>query len=107
LLRAMDVTVWGPPHALGLIRHRLEDHDMGPDSCDLRPAQPGAAYRVGDFEIEPIRVAHSIIEASALRISTTAGTIVHTGDFNFDADPPDGEPTDEARIAQIAKEGVM
>src|SRR2546430_1806514 len=53
-----------------------------------------------------IRVAHSIVDASALAISTHAGTVLHTGDFNFDPDPPDGEPTDEARLGAIAREGV-
>jgi ribonuclease J len=106
LLRAMDVPVWAPPHALGLVRHRLRDHGEDPDEYDLRVAQVGVAVPVGTFGVEPIRVAHSIVDASALAISTDAGTLLHTGDFNFDPDPPDGEPTDEARLAAIAKEGV-
>jgi ribonuclease J len=106
LLDRMDVPVWGPPHALGLVRHRLEEHDFRANDCDLRVAQPGSTYSVGGFEVEPVRVAHSIVEASALRIGTDAGTIVHTGDFNFDDDPPDGEPTDEVRLAALAREGV-
>jgi ribonuclease J len=105
-LRAVGVPVWGPPHAMGLVRHRLLDHGEQPDDYDLRLAHAGARYEVGSFDVEPIRVAHSIVEASALRISTAAGTILHTGDFNFDPDPPDGEPTDEARLAAIAKDGV-
>jgi ribonuclease J len=53
-----------------------------------------------------VRVTHSIVEATALRVATAAGTLLHTGDFNLDADPPDGEPTDEARLARIGDEGV-
>jgi ribonuclease J len=106
LLSRMDVPVWGPPHAIGLVRHRLDEHDFGAEECDLRIATPGTRYEVGGFDVEPIRVAHSIVEASALCIGTGAGTLVHTGDFNFDPDPPDGEPTDEARLASLAKEGV-
>src|SRR4029079_17792994 len=98
--------VWGPAHALGLVRKRLSEHEFGSDECDLRLAVPKTVYEVGSFRIEPVRVAHSIVEASALRIETRAGTIVHTGDFDFDADPPDGEPTDEARLSEIAEEGV-
>jgi ribonuclease J len=106
LLDHMDVPVWGPAHALGLIRHRLTEHHFRREDCDLRLAGPGTTYAVGGFEVEPIRVAHSIVEASALRIGTDAGTIIHTGDFNFDEDPPDGEPTDEARLVDIGREGV-
>jgi ribonuclease J len=105
-LRAVDAPVWAPPHALGLIRHRLLDHGEKPDEYDLRVAHAGTSFSVGTFDVEPVRVAHSIVDASALRIATSAGTLLHTGDFNFDPDPPDGEPTDEARLAAIAKDGV-
>lgn len=107
LLSAIEVPVWGPAHALGLVRKRLSEHDFKPKDCDLRLAVPRTAYAVGGFEVEPVRVAHSIVEASALRITTEVGTIVHTGDFDFDEDPPDGEPTDEERLGEIAEEGVL
>jgi ribonuclease J len=106
LLAELDVPVWGPPHALAVARRRLLEHEFAPADLDLRPARPGETISVGSFEIEPVRVTHSIVEASALRIATAGGTLLHTGDFNLDADPPDGEPTDEARLARIGDEGV-
>ncbi len=106
LLPQLDVPVWGPPHALGLVRRRLAEHDFRPGDVPFHVAVAGEHYQVGPFEVEPVRVAHSIVEASALRISTAAGTIVHSGDFNFDPDPPDGEPTDEARLRAIGDAGV-
>jgi ribonuclease J len=106
LLAELDVPVWGPPHALGVARKRLQEHKFGPTELDLRAAEPGQKYEVGPFVIEPVRVAHSIVEASALSVRARVGTIVHTGDFNFDPDPPDGEPTDEARLRAMGDEGV-
>lgn len=106
LLREIDVPVYGPPHALGLAERRLSEHDFGPDDLDLRVATPGDRYSVGPFQVEPVRVAHSIVEASALGIWTRAGLILHSGDFNFDPDPPDGEPTDEGRLRALGDEGV-
>jgi ribonuclease J len=106
LLEELDVPVWGPPHALGMARRRLSQHDYGPGDVDFRVAQPGETHTVGPFSIEPVRVAHSIVEASALRIGTAAGAVVHTGDFNFDPEPPDGEPTDSARLGAIGDDGV-
>jgi ribonuclease J len=106
LLGELEVPIWGPPHALGLARRRLLEHDFSPSELDLCEAVAGRTYEVGPFVVEPVRVAHSIVEASALRIATAAGTVLHTGDFNLDPDPPDGEPTDEARLAAIGDAGV-
>lgn len=106
LLAELELPVWGPPHALGMARKRLNEHGFGPNEIDFRVATPGQSYSVGPFEVEPVRVAHSIVEASALAIRTSAGVIFHSGDFNFDPDPPDGEPTDEARIRELGDAGI-
>ena len=106
LLSELELPVYGPPHALGVAKRRLDDHGFGPSELDLRQAHAGQVYKLGPFEIEPIRVTHSIVEASALCIRTRAGTIVHSGDFNFDEDPPDGEPSDEERLMALGDEGV-
>ncbi len=106
LLNELDVPVWGPPHALGLVKRRLAEHDFGPHEVDLRVASAGESYEVGSFRVDPVRVAHSIVEATALAIQTNAGCVVHSGDFNFDPDPPDGEPTDEAALEAIGDRGV-
>ena len=106
LLSEIEVPVWGSPHALGMARRRLYEQGFSPQELDLRVATPGQGYVVGPFEIEPVRVAHSIVEACALSIRTSVGQLFHTGDFNFDPDPPDGEPTDERRIRELGDSGV-
>ncbi|MEI9947560.1 MAG: ribonuclease J [Pseudomonadota bacterium] len=106
LLSELELPVWGPPHALEIAKRRLLEHQFAPAELDLREAHAGREYRVGPFTIEPVRVAHSIIEASALHMRTAAGSVLHTGDFNFDPDPPDGEPTDEARLTELGDQGI-
>jgi ribonuclease J len=106
LLAEIDAPVWGPPHALGLVRRKLAEYDFELDELDLLRADAGRTYEVGPFVVEPVRVAHSIVEATALRIATRAGTILHTGDFNLDPNPPDGEPTDERRLSVLGAGGV-
>lgn len=108
LLSRFPVPVWGPAHALTMarrrVRERLPEGSVGP--LDFREVKPGSEVAVGPFVVEPIRVAHSIVEATALKIETAAGTVLHTGDFNFDPDPADGEPTDEKRLEEIGRAGV-
>jgi ribonuclease J len=106
LLDALDIPIWGPPHALAVVKRRLSEHGYSPEDVVLHEAHPRRRYQVGSFEVEPIRVAHSIIEASALAVRTAAGLVLHTGDFNFDPAPPDGEPTDEARLLALGDEGI-
>jgi ribonuclease J len=106
LLGAADVPVYGPPHALELCRSRLAEHGFDEGELDLITVKPGAPFEVGPFAVEPIRVTHSITDATALAIRTAAGLIVHTGDFKLDPSPPDGELTDELRLMELGEEGV-
>jgi ribonuclease J len=105
LLARVSVPVWGPPTTLELVRDRLEEHGLQ-DEVDLRPTSPGARFTAGPFDIEPVRVTHSIADATALAIRTAAGLVVHTGDFKLDPAPVDGELTDEARLTALGDEGV-
>lgn len=107
LLTEMALPVWGPPHALQMAKRRLLEHRFSAAELDFREAVAGLEYQVGPFTIEPVRVAHSIVEASALHMRTAIGSILHTGDFNFDPDPPDGEPTDEARLTELGDQGIQ
>jgi ribonuclease J len=106
LLGALDVPVFGPPHALELSRQRLAEQGFDVGELDLVTVQPGVSFEVGPFGFEPIRVTHSIADATALAIRTAAGTVIHTGDFKLDPTPPDGELTDELRLMELGEEGV-
>ncbi len=105
LLREHDVPVWAPPYALGLIRERLAEHEVLAHAR-LFATHPGSAFDVGSFRVEPIRVTHSIADATALAITTDAGMVLHTGDFKFDEDPPDGETFDTERLRALGDAGV-
>jgi len=106
LLDALRVPIWGPRHALSLVRHRLEEHDGLADDCDFFEMRPRERFHVGSFSLEPLRVTHSITEATALAIDTQAGLVVHTGDFKLDERPTDGETTDLERLGELGDAGV-
>lgn len=104
-LRRFDAPVFGPAYALSLVRERAAEHEVLAHA-DLRCVKPRGAERVGPFEVEPVRVTHSIADATALAIRTEAGLVVHTGDFKFDDAPPDGELFDVERFGELGREGV-
>jgi ribonuclease J len=105
ILRRYDVPIWAPPYALGLVRERLGEHEVL-GHARLRETRPRTPFTCGSFGIEPIRVTHSIADATALAITTDAGTIVHSGDFKFDDAPPDGETFDTERLSELGDQGV-
>ena len=63
--------------------------------------------KLPNFDLEFLRVAHSVPEAQAVAIRTRHGIVVHTGDWKLDPDPLIGEPTDEAAFARLGEEGVL
>ncbi|HSC88620.1 MAG TPA: ribonuclease J [Polyangiaceae bacterium] len=106
LLRELDQppVIYGPAHACVLMKQRLAEHEL--DDVEMVEVSPGHTYQVGPFRIEPIAVAHSIIDATALCIETRAGRIIHTGDFDIDHSQPAGHVTDGHRFAELGREGV-
>ena len=69
--------------------------------------RPRERVTVGPFEIEFIRVTHSIPDCVALAIHTPVGVVVHTGDFKIDQTPIDGQHFDVHRFAQLGAAGVL
>jgi ribonuclease J len=73
----------------------------------LHVVAPGAAFALPPFNLQFLRVAHSIPEAQSLVIRTPAGVVLHTGDWKLDPEPLIGPRTDEAAFAALGDEGVL
>jgi ribonuclease J len=106
LLREFNVPVYGAPFTLGLLRDKLDEHDLLSET-DLIEIRPRESWKIGPFSIEGIHVTHSIVDAMALAITTPLGTIIHTGDFKLDQTPIDGRRSDLARFAEWGDRGVL
>lgn len=59
------------------------------------------------FEIEILRINHSIPDCFSIIIHTPLGVVVHTGDFKIDYSPVNDKPADINRIAQLGGKGVL
>jgi ribonuclease J len=106
LLRETRVPIYGTPLTLALVGEKLREHGLL-ETADLRVMKPRVVFDVGPFRVEPIRVTHSIVDGMGLAVGTPAGTIVFTGDFKLDPTPLDGEPSDDARFAELGAAGVL
>src|SRR3954466_9095587 len=98
--------VFGTPLTLAFIEPKLREHGLD-GAHRLVPVRPRDRVTVGPFEIEFIRVTHSMPDCVALAIHTPVGVVVHTGDFKIDQTPIDGEHFDVHRFAELGAAGVL
>ena len=107
LLKQINIPVYAPKLAMGLIRNKLEEHRILRSSKLIEVTQ-GQKIKFGKyFEVEFIRSTHSIPDSVMLAITTPVGTILHTGDFKVDFTPIDGKIMDLGRIAELGNEGIL
>ena len=106
LLREFKVPVFGTKFTLGMVRHKLEEHGLLPD-VHLMEIRPGATLHLGPFDIEFIRVAHSVVDGVGIALKTPVGLIVHTGDFKIGHSGVEGMDTDLNRFARLGEQGVL
>ena len=98
-----DIPLVGSALTLALIEAKLKEHRIQPYSLTVRE---GGREKFGPFDLEFIAVNHSIPDALAVAIRTSAGTVLHTGDFKMDQLPLDGRVTDLRAFARLGEEGV-
>ena len=79
-LKQLNVPVYATRLTLGLIENKLREHGLY-GKVKLVQIAPQETIKLGCFEVEFIRVNHSIPDAVALAIHTPAGVIIQTGDF--------------------------
>lgn len=106
-LRQINVPVYGTRLTIGLIEHKLKEHNLL-SKVKLVRVKAGDTLKAGvNFSVEFIRTNHSIADSVALAIKTPLGYIVHMGDFKIDTTPIVGDMIDLARLGELGNEGVL
>lgn len=107
IMPQISAPIYAPKLTCGLIEAKASEHPhlkhlklnvIDPDKDKLK---------LGVFEIEWFRVAHSIPDAVGIILNTPAGRVVYTGDFRFDHSPVDGKKTDISKLSRLGDEGVL
>ncbi|GGU37345.1 ribonuclease J [Lentzea flava] len=98
-----DVPVVGSRFTLALLAAKCREHRQNPQLVEVREGQRSS---FGPFELEFFAVNHSIPDALAIAIRTSAGLVLHTGDIKLDQLPLDGRLTDLAGFSRLGDEGV-
>ncbi|WP_127793146.1 ribonuclease J [Agromyces sp. LHK192] len=98
-----DIPLIGSTLTLALVEAKLKEHRIQPYSLTVAEGQ---REQLGPFGLEFVAVNHSIPDALAVAIKTSAGTVLATGDFKMDQLPLDDRLTDLREFARLGKEGV-
>ena len=104
-LREIKVPIYGTALTLGITGNKLKEHGLF-NQTEMISAQAGDTIKVGCFNVEFIRVNHSVADSVAFAIHTPQGVVIHSGDFKVDFSPIQGETIDLQRFAELGKKGV-
>ena len=107
IFKEIQVPIYGTSLPLEMIGAKFDEHKLKQHRSYFRAVQKRKPIRIGEFEVEWMHITHSIIDSSALAITSEAGTIIHTGDFKIDHTPIDNYPTDIHRLAYYGDKGVL
>ncbi|XWS60287.1 hypothetical protein CRYUN_Cryun07bG0023500 [Craigia yunnanensis] len=97
--------IYASSFTMELIKKRLKENGIFVPSR-LKEFKIRNRFMAGPFEIEPLRVTHSIPDCCGLVLRCADGTILHTGDWKIDESPLDGKIFDRQFLEELSKEGV-
>jgi len=106
ILQKLPVPVYATKLVRGLIEVKLEANDML-KKATLHTLDPNQPLRLGNFELEFFRVAHSVPDSVGILIKTPIGNLIHAADYKFDWTPVDGRPTEVNKLARYGEAGVL
>jgi len=102
--------VYGTKFTLGMVARTMEESTSGyePQYIEMNP-ESHERIQIGDsFNIELVRMDHSIPDCAAVVIRTPLGVLIDTGDWRIEQAPVDGRKLDIERLTEIAtKEGIL
>lgn len=106
LLKEINAPVFGTRFTLGMVRHKLEEHNIL-SHVSLREISCAKKITIGTFTLEFASVSHSVVDGIGIIIHTPAGRIVHTGDFKICNTCVNSAKTDINKFALCGEKGVL
>ncbi len=90
----------------GIVQARYQEFTQNPP-LKVLTMNSEVKYKLGKaFEVEFVRMNHSIPDTFGVVVHTPVGTLLHTGDFKIDKNNPYDEPADFKKMKAIGKKGL-
>jgi ribonuclease J len=108
MIPKFQVPIYGSRLSLGMVAKQIEEFKIQtPKFIVLDPEKHERVQLGSSFNIELVRVTHTISDSTAIVIRTPVGIIIDTGDWRLDPDPLDGKQMDLDRFKELGDEGVL
>jgi ribonuclease J len=107
VLRELDrpPVVYGGPLTAAMVRSKLDEHRL--KDAAVEDVLATQSFEAGPFQIEMVKMTHSIPDSFGVAITTELGTMLMSGDYKFDQTPVDGVPADMSRLAEFGRDGLL
>jgi ribonuclease J len=97
--------IYASAFTAGLVERKFAEADVIDPPINV--IDMGARFNLGPFDLEYVTLTHSVPEPSGVIIRTDHGTLLHTGDWKIDKTPSLGPVTDNNKLVELSKEGVL
>lgn len=102
------ISIYGSRLTIAFLMAKLNDYKNEYKEAKLYEVEPRNKIQLGmNFDIEFIRVNHSIPDGVGIAITTPLGIIIHTGDFKIDLNPTTDKFIDLYKFAEYGENGVL
>lgn len=103
-----NIKIYGTRLTAAFLKAKLLDYKNEYKDIEIYELEPRNKIKLGiNFEIEFIRVNHSIPDGVGVAIKTPLGIIIHTGDFKIDLNPTTDRFIDLYKFAEYGEKGVL
>ena len=103
-----NIKIYGTRLTAAFLKTKLSDYKNEYKDIEIYELEPRNKIKLGiNFEIEFIRVNHSIPDGVGVAIKTPLGIIIHTGDFKIDLNPTTDRFIDLYKFAEYGEKGVL
>ena len=103
-----NIKIYGSRLTAAFLRAKLNDYKNEYKDVEIYELEPRNKIQIGmNFDIEFIRVNHSIPDGVGVAITTPLGVIIHTGDFKVDLNPTTDKFIDLYKFAEYGEKGVL
>lgn len=98
--------VYTTPFTAEVLRRKLARENLG-GRIPIIEVSGESTHTIGPFVVSWLAMTHSIPDPYAVKITTRAGTVLHTADWKIDAQPVTGKPFKHSLYQSLAKENVL